>query len=123
MAVKQALRLSLLLLLVGLLFLPCAGYANDLAVDGTSEEVEASLKTCPVHQEALQKALVDINYGLPYYEPGFLDAQSALFPNAFRYVEGGCVIFEGQEKEANVHYCSSCRNAEKEWFVHRGELR
>ncbi|MEP6947346.1 MAG: hypothetical protein ABJA02_15615 [Acidobacteriota bacterium] len=71
---------------------------------------------CEIHGTELQSSTCEIRYGLPPGPPkGYFDAERDLFPNAFSWIMGGCVIDGPDVRPANVEFCSTCRAARTKW--------
>ena len=68
---------------------------------------------CEVHGEELKLDVVPIRYGLIRFEESYYKAWEAQFPHSNRHFLGGCVVEE--ENQAEVLFCSKCRDAEKRW--------
>lgn len=72
---------------------------------------------CHVHQVAMAKKVVPINYGLP---PGVESGPSQevrlkQFPFTGRSPEGGCAIEPDAPKTMEVSVCPGCVAAEQRW--------
>ena len=71
-------------------------------------------KLCELHGTILRPQRVAVGYGLPVFEPGFLEARAKLFPNSKSIVVGGCCAGSfDPDYEALV--CADCRKAEMRW--------
>jgi hypothetical protein len=84
---------------------------------------------CPVHGEVMAVEVVRVWYGLPQMyiveeespeelrkhaaETAYLEAKEMFFPKTNRHDGGGCFR---REPKAEVYYCQSCREAEREWL-------
>jgi TonB family protein len=83
---------------------------------------------CNVHNTILRKDRVKIRYGLMLFDKEYAKVTEQYFPNANLNFEGGCVLqtvvdidpyshkrTSMTEQEADVLYCSRCRQAEHTW--------
>lgn len=70
-------------------------------------------RICAVHNSPMQRGRAPIHYGLDNYVMAYLEAKEQLFPNSKEFILGGCMV--GEETEAEVYYCSQCREAEANW--------
>jgi hypothetical protein len=68
---------------------------------------------CEVHDLALIEDVVPIRYGFLVFEPGPPEVRKARFPHSSHFVPRGCIVEAA--REARVHYCPRCREAEREW--------
>jgi hypothetical protein len=72
-------------------------------------------KPCQVHHVPLQKGIVPIQYGMPFFGPQeFYLASQQHFPNARSKFIGGCVVQDFTD--AVVLFCPQCRHAETAWL-------
>lgn len=74
--------------------------------------------TCHLHQVAMTKKVVPINYGLPS-EVGSGPSQEVRlkqFPFTGRSPEGGCAIEPDAPRTTEVSVCPECVAAEKRWM-------
>lgn len=75
---------------------------------------------CTVHKIPLKAGKARILYGLPGQELWeYFKVQAKLFPNAHRFVLGGCI--PSDQKEAQISYCTACRAAEEKWNKERAK--
>jgi hypothetical protein len=90
-----------------------------------------SAPACQVHRVPMSVAIVPIAYGLPEFPSSRLEIsrlqqfrreRETLFPNARRYVLGGCNV--QLERMAETYVCHVCRTKRREWFrLHPGYER
>jgi hypothetical protein len=86
-------------------------------------------KRCPVHDEVMAVAVVPVWYGMPLghlvgeespeelrkqaAERAYWEAKEKFFPETNRHERDGCIV---HERKAEMYYCQSCREAEREWL-------
>ncbi len=76
---------------------------------------------CELHGTKLEWKSVPIRYGYPGYDESWA-VEKDLFPNAFQYLLGGCVVKVGpdgkvlNEERERVLICRDCRAAKAEWL-------
>jgi hypothetical protein len=100
------------LLLAGCTVSPVARF------DYTTYRAATQSGTCHLHQVAMTKKVVPINYGLPA-EAGSgpsQDARLKQFPFTGRSPEGGCAIEPDAPKTMEVSVCPECVAEEKRWM-------
>lgn len=110
------------------------GYAESTVGWLPRENGRVPEKRCPVHGEVMSVEVVGAEYGLlpmrsvdPENPEGtpeerrreadfedYVNARETLFPEANRFVRGGCIVHEPKQE---VYYCQACRDAEKEWLA------
>ena len=83
---------------------------------------EATSQVCQLHGRIRTNGVVRVRYGTPVWSAeveAFDQTESALFPNSWRSLHGGCVveIINGQRSatQAVVSICPRCREAEQRW--------
>ena len=78
---------------------------------------------CPVHNVVLLEGTVPVRYGCSASYPEFDRAAARHFPHSSNIVSGGSP--PTPIREATVHYCPRCREAEAEWRsrVHADAMR
>lgn len=74
----------------------------------------ADNEICEVHNIRLVPMKVRISYGMPAFDESFTVADK-LFPNAYRYVIGGCLVDESFPRLSEEMVCRECRKAETIW--------
>ncbi len=70
---------------------------------------------CEVHDVDLIEQDVPIQYGLVMPEPGFFEAQAALFPHADEPRMGGCVVHADMPRHERDLVCPTCCEARDAW--------
>jgi TonB family protein len=105
------------------------GYARNTVRRLPRENGRIPEERCPVHGEVMAVEVVRVWYGLPQMytvgeespeelrkhaaETAYLEAKEMFFPKTNRHDGGGCFV---REPKAEVYYCQSCREAEREWL-------
>ena len=85
--------------------------------DGGSKIRAASVSgVCHVHDLAMTKKTVPIEYGLPAAQPS-AKVELAKFPFARRFVLGGCEVIPNQPRTTETFVCSACLEAERRWIA------
>jgi len=86
------------------------------AVSSPGRAPAAGERVCEVHDVALENTRVPIHYGLTLPDrEEYRAARAASFPNAARFIGGGCVVDE-DNTHARVLTCPQCNDAEEIWL-------
>ena len=86
----------------------------------------ATSQVCQLHGRIRTNGVVQVRYGTPVWSAeaeAFDKAKSALFPNSWPSLHGGCVITDRSALEAAVSICPRCREAEQRWKKEHGKSR
>jgi hypothetical protein len=88
-------------------------HIQTVVADGT--------RLCKVHGERLHPDTVPIHYGTPSHRTIQLyQAEDVQFPNAHRWLGGGCITSNDDPQRAKVLYCRTCRELQEKWRVEHG---
>jgi hypothetical protein len=95
--------------LVGFCALGCRGAPLSPA----PVRMSLSNDICTIHKTHLKRGTAEVIYGFMLFDPSYLIDEPRLFPNAYTYILGGCVV--GQQQSESVLYCEECRKALQQW--------
>lgn len=98
------------------LLAPLAGCVSSPVDDAVALRRASQSGICHVHHVSMIKETVPVEYGLPTESPPY-KAESARFPFARRFVQGGCVIDGNSPKTAEGFVCPECLDAERRWIA------
>ncbi len=86
----------------------------DALAIGKKQISEAIERICEVHGKQMKRMMLPLSYGLPPRDEELREARARLFPHAWTYLLGGCVV-DMDRPEAEALVCEECRSAEREW--------
>jgi hypothetical protein len=76
---------------------------------------EATARFCGLHHRWRTNATVPVSYGTPDVANPYFAARRTKFPNAWSYLDGGCVQGMSSQTQVIVRVCGGCRTVEDNW--------